>query len=93
VELYDTQTGQVVVMLKGSTATTNRTAFSPDDREITTADDDGSIRVWNAATGKLLATLVGHKGGVKSVIWKSDGSQFLSYGDDSTWRLWSLSAR
>ena len=33
--------------------------FSPDGARIVTASDDKTARVWDAATGKSLATLAG----------------------------------
>ena len=38
--------------------------FSPDGTRIVTASEDKTARVWDAATGKALATLAGHEGAV-----------------------------
>ena len=39
-------------------------AFSPDGSLVATSGDDGSTRLWNATTGSLVDTLVGHAGRV-----------------------------
>ena len=35
-------------------------AFSPDGRRIVSGGDDGTVKVWDAATGKETLTLKGH---------------------------------
>ena len=43
--------------------------FSPDGTRIVTASGDKTARVWDAATGKTLATLAGHEGrGVERAV-------------------------
>ena len=35
--------------------------FAPDGKTVATTSIDGTARLWDAASGKLLATLKGHK--------------------------------
>jgi WD40 repeat protein len=46
------------------------------------------LRVWDAESGALLATLEGHQGRVTSVAWSPDGRRLLSGGDDGSLRVW-----
>jgi WD40 repeat protein len=39
-------------------------AFSPESKRLATGGQDRTIKIWNTATGKLLATLEGHTGGI-----------------------------
>ncbi len=48
-----------------------------------------SIRVWNAATGKLRFTLRGHQDAVARVTFSPDDRWIVSVGYDSTIRYWS----
>jgi WD40 repeat protein len=64
-------------------------AISPNGNEIATAGDDGLIRVWNAASFKLMRTLRGHQGPVYSIDYAPDGTLMASASWDGTVRLWS----
>jgi len=46
------------------------------------------VKLWEAATGKLLATLQGHTGDVWSVVWSPDGKTLASSSGDKTVKLW-----
>ena len=39
-------------------------AFSPDGKRLASASGDGTVKVWDAATGQETLTLKGHTGGV-----------------------------
>jgi hypothetical protein len=62
--------------------------FSPDDRRVLTASGDNTARLWEADTGKLLATFQGHAGGINSAVFSPDGRRVLTASWDRTARLW-----
>jgi len=47
-------------ILKGHTAALTAVAYSPNGKYLATGSLDGTARVWDAATGKELAVLIGH---------------------------------
>jgi WD40 repeat protein/ABC-type branched-subunit amino acid transport system substrate-binding protein len=63
-------------------------AFSPDAATIATGGQDGSARVWDAATGQQRLDLTGHAGSVNAVAFSPQGSLIATAGDDGTARLW-----
>ena len=44
--------------------------------------------MWDAATGKSLATLAGHEGDVSSAQFSPDGARIVTASDDKTARVW-----
>jgi len=62
--------------------------FSPDGKQILTASEDRTARVWDAASGQLLFTLVGHAGTVNEAVYSADGAWIATASDDGSARIW-----
>jgi WD40 repeat protein len=65
-----------------------RCAFSPDGRRVAGGAADGSIRVWDVATGAPAATLAGHDGWVTDCAYSPDGRRIVSASYDATIKIW-----
>jgi WD40 repeat protein/tRNA A-37 threonylcarbamoyl transferase component Bud32/tetratricopeptide (TPR) repeat protein len=63
-------------------------SFAPDGRLLATAGDDGSVRLWDAATAEELTVLPGHKGLAFAVRFAPDGKTLASGGSDGKVRIW-----
>ncbi len=102
VRLWETPTGRPLATLEGHTGAVWSVALSADGRLLASGSFDGTVRLWethfaslkahlggpSAAGGRLLATLQGHSGGVRSVALSADGRLLASGGLDGTVRLW-----
>ena len=56
--------------------------YSRDGKTLASCGQDGTVRLWNAATGQLMRTLRGHDGGVGYVAFSPDGRLLATGGDD-----------
>jgi len=65
-------------------------AVSPDGLHIATGHTDGTAKVWDAATGKLIMDLRGHLEAVTALAFAPDATTLLTASLDKTARLWDL---
>lgn len=65
--------------------------FSPDGKWVATAGGDGTVRVYDGATGEERTILLGHNCLVNSLAWAPDSRKLASVGD-TTLRLWDVAA-
>jgi RNA polymerase sigma factor (sigma-70 family) len=92
--LWDTAAGRVVRELEAPPIAYNSLAFSPDGKLLTSAAG-GQLRLWEAATGKLLwlhkfqdPTTAAH-----SVAFSPDGRALATAGYKPSVRVWELATR
>ena len=63
-------------------------AFSPNGERVASGSEDNTVRIWNAATGKLQRELKGHNYTVTSVAFSPKGERVASGSEDNTVRIW-----
>ena len=56
----------------------DRPTFSPDGSRILTITYSNSASMWDASTGRHIATLAGHDGDVNSAVFSPDGSRIIT---------------
>jgi WD40 repeat protein len=77
--------------LRGHTGSVYSASFSPDGKWVVTASMDKTARVWEAATGKLVAELRGHTDEVYNAAFSPDGKFVVTASRDGTARVWAIS--
>jgi len=68
----------------------NSVAFSPDGRTSLSCSGDQTVKLWDIATGKELASFTGHEAEVFTVAFSPDGRTALSGGYDGRLILWDV---
>jgi WD40 repeat protein len=72
--------------------------FSADGKLVASADSiprggyhgDGTIKLWEVATGRQLRTLAGHSARIFALAFSPDKVLMASAGDDGTIRIWNV---
>ena len=73
----------------GHDGVVNAVAWSPDGSRVATAADDGTVRVWDPATGHELGLPYRtHGAAVPALDWSPSGDRLASAGEDGNVRIW-----
>ncbi|HEV3448733.1 MAG TPA: protein kinase, partial [Gemmataceae bacterium] len=87
--VWDAATGALLATCQGHTSTIQHLAFSPDSARLLTASGDGTVRQWDAQTGREVERpYERHGASLHSAIYSPDGEWVASGGEDRTIRVW-----
>jgi WD40 repeat protein len=86
--VWGTDDGKLRVRFYRPTGNVRSLAFDPGANRVVTTYEDGTARVWDAATGRELAVLAGPVGKIDSASFSADGTRLISAADDRKARVW-----
>jgi WD40 repeat protein len=92
VTVWDTEAKVRRLTLSGHRAAVSSVVFLPDAKTLASASRDGSVRLWNLATGQSIAEFQ-HSDGVQSVAVSKDGKTLVSGGWQNTIHVWDIGSR
>jgi WD40 repeat protein len=80
----------VTHVLTGHAGPVTAVAMTPDGKQIVSGSIDGTVRVWDLATGRTVHVLDVTAGDVWSVAVTPDGKRVISGSDDGIVQVWDL---
>jgi WD40 repeat protein len=91
--LFDPESGERLVELRGHEDGVRSVAFSSDGRQVVTASRDEAARVFDAASGSLVLTLRARGVPLERAAFSADGRAVVTAGYDASVQVWSTSSR
>ena len=85
-------TGEVTKTLSGPEDSVSRLAFSNDGRMLAGAEEDGTIRIWNVASGHSEKTLTALTR-ITALVFAPNGETLATAAADNTISIWNLQTR
>lgn len=87
--LYDTADGSLLQSFPGHTDTVKSVSFSADGTRIATGSFDGTVRIWDAATGGLVR-MIDAGAPVHAVDLSTDGTQVVAGLRSNVAQIWDV---
>ena len=85
--------GRSYASLGATPALANGVDFSPNGWWLASAGGDGTVRLWEAETGREVETFRGHEGKVADVRFSRDGTRLVSTGAGGIVKIWEILLR
>jgi WD40 repeat protein len=89
VQVWDAETGQELLSLKGEQARVNTALFDKQGARILTASDDGTAKIWDLK-GRELKRFKGHTGPVFTLALDPEEKRLATASGDGTVKIWDV---
>jgi WD40 repeat protein len=91
VGVFRTSDGKLLKLIHLPREALNGVGLNPSGTQVVTADELGTARVWDAASGRQLLVLSGANGNLYTAYYSPDGGRIVTAGEDGTARIWDAS--
>ncbi|KIJ61172.1 hypothetical protein HYDPIDRAFT_31474 [Hydnomerulius pinastri MD-312] len=89
--IYDSQSGRMLLDLKGHTKSVVALSFSHDGTRLASGSGDHTIRIWNTSSGETIGEpWEVHSAHVNSVAYSHDDKVIATAGGDGVVRIWDV---
>lgn len=89
IRLYDILSGQQIRTLQGHEAALKAIAATPDGKMLASADESGTILLWNMSTGQIDQRADGYDG-ISTLAFSTDGKTLAVGSTNATVELWDI---
>ena len=88
--IWDAETGKRLHTLHGHAKVVSAVAYAPDSKRVATGGQDGTGRIWNAATGAQERVLrLDSASPFQSLTYSTDGTRVISGHADGSVAIWN----
>jgi tetratricopeptide (TPR) repeat protein len=91
VRVWDLAGGEELVLQEHLDSWIHSIAFSPDGQTLAAGNDQGTVQLWQVATGRQLpGSFRGHTDRIRGMAFSPDGQTLVTGSDDKTLRFWDV---
>lgn len=78
--------------IKGHKSLVKSVSYSPNEKLIVSASQDGTAKIWDIATDSCIIILKGHNGYTESAYFSPDGKYIVTASSDKTNKVWDVNS-
>jgi WD40 repeat protein len=90
---WDKKKQQLSTLTTGNNSFFTQAVFSADSKDVVLLKSDNTVIIWNWSTGKQIATLSGHTGGILGIHTSPTAQVIATTGSDGIVRLWNFAGK
>jgi serine/threonine protein kinase len=85
----DAESPEPRLVLNGNAGPIWSTRYSPDGTTVAMGIDDGTVKLWDAGTGRIQGTINAHRAPIWRIAFNPAGTRMATASDDGLAKIWS----